>query len=102
MYRVEADLDYLYGMSDDACFSGAIYMHEFFGLIPREWGVAVTIKRYKDERDYELRRKCIVVLSYDIRNKIKKDLKRNICFKNICKLKKNSYMVSRPIMYFTL
>lgn len=57
MYKVEADLDYLYGMSDDACFSGAVFMHECIGLIPRDWMVAVTVKRYKDNRDYELRRK---------------------------------------------
>lgn len=57
MYRVEADLDYLYGMSDDACFSGAVHMHECIGLVPRNWCVAVTVKRYKDNRDYELIRK---------------------------------------------
>lgn len=57
MYRVEADLDYLYGMSDDACFSWVVFMHECIGLVPRNWLVAVTVKRYKDNRDYELRRK---------------------------------------------
>ena len=57
MYRVEADLDYLYGMSDDACFSSVVHMHECIGLVPRNWMAAVTVKRYKDNRDYELRRK---------------------------------------------
>ena len=57
MYRVEADLDYLYGMSDDACFSSVVHMHECIGLVPRNWMVAVTVKRYNDNRDYELRKK---------------------------------------------
>jgi hypothetical protein len=36
-YKIEseADLDYLYGMSDDACFSSVVHMHECIGLVPR-------------------------------------------------------------------